>query len=57
MQNVEEMKELFRKKHWRLTRRDLMRLTWTTKHKWEVMEIHLERKFKLKQVERERPFR
>ena len=56
VQNVNEMKELFRPKHWRLTRRDLMRLTWTTKHKWEKMERFHERKVKSIRSERERPY-
>merc|ERR1719412_976420 len=56
VQNVNEMKELFRPKHWRLTRRDLMRLTWTTKYKWEKMERYHERKVKSIRSERERPY-
>ena len=56
VQNVNEMKEIFRPKHWRLTRRDLMRLTWTTKYKWERMERFHERKAKSIRAERERPY-
>ena len=56
VQNVNEMKEVFRPKHWRLTRRDLMRLTWTTKYKWEKMERHHERKARSIRAERERPY-
>jgi hypothetical protein len=34
VQAVEDMKELYHHKPERLARRDLMRLTWTTKHRW-----------------------
>ena len=34
VQAVEDMKELYHHKPERLQRRDLMRLTWTTKHRW-----------------------
>ena len=34
IQAVEDMKELYHHKPERLQRRDLMRLTWTTKHRW-----------------------
>ena len=34
VQAVEDMKELYHHKNERLQRRDLMRLTWTTKHRW-----------------------
>lgn len=34
VQAVEDMKELYHHKPERLQRRDLMRLTWTTKHAW-----------------------
>ena len=34
VQAVEDMKELYHHKPERLQRRDLMRLTWTTKHMW-----------------------
>ena len=34
IQAVEDMKELYHHKPERLQRRDLMRLTWTTKHSW-----------------------
>ena len=34
VQSVEDMKELYHHKPERLQRRDLMRLTWTTKQQW-----------------------
>ena len=34
VQAVEDMKQLYHFKHERLARRDLMRLTWTAKHRW-----------------------
>ena len=34
VQAVEDMKELYHHKDERLQRRDLMRLTWTSKHRW-----------------------
>lgn len=34
VQAVADMKELYHHKDERLQRRDLMRLTWTTKHRW-----------------------
>ena len=34
VQAVEDMKELYHHKNERLARRDLMRLTWTSKHRW-----------------------
>ena len=34
VQVTEDMKELYHHKHERFARRDLMRLTWTTKHRW-----------------------
>ena len=34
VQAVEDMKELYHHKNERLQRRDLMRLTWTSKHRW-----------------------
>ena len=34
VQHVEGMKDLYHYKHERFQRRELMRLTWTTKHRW-----------------------
>jgi len=34
VQVTDDMKELFHHKHDRFLRRDLMRITWTTKHRW-----------------------
>merc|ERR1712020_577673 len=34
VQAVEDMKELYHHKPERLARRDLMRITWTSKHRW-----------------------
>ena len=34
VQAIEDMKELYHHKPERLARRDLMRLTWTSKHRW-----------------------
>ena len=56
-EDVNEMKEPFRPKHWRLTKRDLTRVTWTTKYKWEKMKMYHERKVKSvrSETEKERP--
>ena len=40
VQAVEDMKELYHFKHERFMRRDLMRLTWTTKHRYDRFFIH-----------------
>merc|ERR1712088_833423 len=54
VQAIEDMKELYHHKPERFARRDLMRLTWTSKHRWfgksraqqlrKVIDIEKERK-------------
>merc|ERR1711915_280392 len=34
VQHVQEMQDMYNFKHERFQRRELMRLTWTTKHRW-----------------------
>jgi hypothetical protein len=51
------MKELYHHKPFRIMRRDLMRLTWTPKHKWaEGYEMANRRRVVSTKHERERPF-
>ena len=54
IQHVEDMKELYHHKPERLVRRDLMRLTWTTKHRWFPNNEH--RYEDCRKRPRERPF-
>ena len=51
---VQDMKELYHKKHERLVRRDLMRLTWTTKHRWFIRQGY--RKEAARKNPREKPY-
>jgi len=55
VQAVDDMKELYHFKHERLVRRDLMRLTWTSKHKWFPKTIN-EFKNASRNVPREKPY-
>ena len=48
------MQELYHFKHERLQRRDLMRLTWTTKHRWFPSNRH--RKLDSRKLPKERPY-
>ena len=52
VQAVEDMKDLYHHKPERLQRRDLMRLTWTTKHRW-LTNVYWRRKRK---DPKERPY-
>ena len=57
VQAVEDMKELYHHKNERLARRDLMRLTWTSKHRWFGKSMAQKVKFDLeKESTRERPY-
>ena len=57
VQAVEDMKELYHHKNERLARRDLMRLTWTSKHRWFGKSMAQKIKFDLdKESTRERPY-
>ena len=56
VQAVEDMKELYHRKDERLQRRDLMRLTWTTKHRWfGQSDARKQIRYK-KRTARERPY-
>lgn len=55
VQHVEDMKSLYRFKHPRLQRRDLMKLTWTPKHAWDPYTTHI-RSRKEEKIPRERPY-
>ncbi|TRY74471.1 hypothetical protein TCAL_12586 [Tigriopus californicus] len=54
IQSVEDMQELYHHKPARYQIRDLMRLTWTTKHRW--FPNHAHRKEDAKKNPRERPY-
>jgi large subunit ribosomal protein L42 len=54
IQEVEAMENLYHFKHERLQRRDLMRLTWTTKHRW--FPSHEHRYEDARKNPRERPY-
>lgn len=56
VQYVEDMQELYHHKHERLQRRDLMRLTWTSKHKWFPKKHFTDLRSKLWRNQRERPY-
>ena len=58
VQAVEDMKELYHHKNERLARRDLMRLTWTSKHRWfgRNRAQMLVREMREKDSRRERPY-
>ena len=55
VQAVEDMKELYHHKPERLARRDLMRITWTSKHRWFGKSRAQKVDCKLK-TPRERPY-
>jgi hypothetical protein len=57
-QYTEDMKELYHHKHPRLKRRDLMRITWTTKHNWFVLKSHTKfgQKITARKWPREKPY-
>merc|ERR1712083_784807 len=57
VQAVEDMKELYHHKNERLARRDLMRLTWTSKHRWFGRSRAQSMRMKIHdQNSRERPY-
>merc|ERR1712096_4785 len=56
VQMTDDMKELYHHKPERFHRRDLMRLTWTTKHKWFGNKKHIEKEMNEKKNPREKPF-
>ena len=57
VQAVEDMKELYHHKNERLARRDLMRLTWTSKHRWFGKSMAQKLKYGIdKESTRERPY-
>ena len=53
---TEDMKELYHHKHERFARRDLMRITWTTKHKWFPSKRRIWREIDEKKNPREKPY-
>ena len=53
---TEDMKELYHHKHERFARRDLMRITWTTKHKWFPSKRRIWKEIDEKKNPREKPF-
>ena len=53
---TEDMKELYHHKHERFARRDLMRITWTTKHKWFPSKRKMYQENDEKKNPREKPF-
>nr|XP_040578637.1 39S ribosomal protein L42, mitochondrial-like [Lepeophtheirus salmonis] len=55
VQYIDDMKNLYRQKHERFVRRDLMRLTWTTKHRW-FPPGSIVRKEESRKTPREKPF-
>ena len=56
VQMTDDMKELYHHKPERFHRRDLMRLTWTTKHKWFGNKKHIEKEMNERKNPREKPF-
>ena len=53
---TEDMKELYHHKHERFARRDLMRITWTTKHKWFPSKRRIYKEIDEKKNPREKPY-
>ena len=53
---TEDMKELYHHKHERFARRDLMRITWTTKHKWFPSKRRTWKEIDEKKNPREKPY-
>ena len=53
---TEDMKELYHHKPERFARRDLMRITWTTKHKWFPSKRRIWRAIDEKKNPREKPY-
>jgi len=53
---TEDMKELYHHKHERFARRDLMRITWTTKHKWFPSRKKIYEAVDEKKNPREKPY-
>ena len=56
VQVTEDMKELYHHKTERFARRDLMRITWSTKHKWFPTKRHQHRERDERRNPREKPF-
>lgn len=56
IQAVEDMKELYHHKPERLARRELMRLTWTSKHRWFGKSRAQNLRNPTKKIPRERPY-
>ena len=56
VQMTEDMKELYHHKPERFHRRDLMKLTWTTKHKWFPNRKQQEKAMDERKNPREKPF-
>ena len=56
IQVTEDMKELFHHKPERLQRRDLMRLTWTTKHRWFPNRYQQKKEMNERKNPREKPY-
>ena len=53
---TEDMKELYHHKHERFARRDLMRITWTSKHKWFPSKRRIYKEIDEKKNPREKPY-
>ena len=53
---TEDMKELYHHKHERFARRDLMRITWTTKHKWFPSKRRMHEERNENRNPREKPY-
>ena len=53
---TEDMKELYHHKPERFARRDLMRITWTTKHKWFPSKRRIYAEIDEKKNPREKPY-
>ena len=56
VQAIEDMKELYHHKNERFARRDLMRLTWTAKHRWFKKAPGCKENKIAQRAVRERPF-
>ena len=56
VQVTEDMKELYHHKPERFHRRDLMKLTWTTKHRWFPTRKRQEKEIHERRHPREKPF-
>ena len=53
---TEDMKELYHHKHERFARRDLMRITWTTKHRWFPSKRKMWQEIDERKNPREKPY-